>query len=149
MKIWLIDSNIERLAELEQLLHDCPFYRCVQVPQAIYNKPPAGLDMIFLTLPAAEKWNPNFRSREAQILSTSADEQKKGFPPVIVTGVNLQPNDPKDPLSQVRIVLETAIGAARAYNLENGYRIQNFGFWLMDLTRGVKVGELAQLLHAF
>jgi len=55
--------------------------------------------MIFLTFPAAEKWNPNFRSREAQVLSTSADEQKKGFRPLIVTGANLQPEDPKDPLS--------------------------------------------------
>ena len=35
-----------------------------------------------------------------QILTTSDKDHAEGFPPFIVTGVNLQPEDPKDALSQ-------------------------------------------------
>jgi hypothetical protein len=147
MKIRLIDANRERLAELREALKDLPAIELVEVREAIYLRPPPGLDMIFMTLPAAEGWGPNFRLREAQILTTSRQDQERGFPPFIITGVNLTAADPKDPVSQVRIVLESTLVAARIYNDQNGGRIKDLGFWVMDLTRGVTTTQLSELLH--
>ena len=146
MKIRLIDANRERLIQLREDLKDLSFVEIEEVEKAVYMHPPSGLDMIFMTLPAAERWKPNFRSREAQILKTSLEDQKQGFPPLIVTGVNLTNADPKDSVSQVRIVLETAIAAAKKH--DKGVRaIGYLGFWVMDLTRQVTTKQLSELLH--
>jgi hypothetical protein len=147
MRILLIDSDKVRLAELRQALKDLPSVEFIEVEKAIYLEPPRGLDMIFMTLPAAEAWNPDFRSREMQILPTSLGDQEKGFPPLIVTGVNLRPEDPRDPLSQVKIVLKSALRRASAYSELHGGRVKALGFWVMDLTRGVTTTQLTDLLH--
>ena len=111
MKILLIDANEERLRAIKESLRDLPQVGYVKVDKAVYVSPPLGLDMIFMTLPAAEEWNPDVTSRAAQILETSSRNREKGFPPFIVTGVNLATEDPKDSLSQVRIVLESVLEA--------------------------------------
>jgi hypothetical protein len=147
MRIRLIDSNKERLAELGRAVADLPAIELQRVQQAVYVRPPSGIDMIFMTLPAAERWNPDFKSRQAQIIATSADDQQKGFPPLIVTGVNLTAEDPKDPVSQARIVLESVLGAVQRYNDRNSGVVKVVGFWLMDLTRGVTTDQLSDLLH--
>jgi hypothetical protein len=103
--------------------------------------------MIFMTLPAAERWKPHFRSREAQIIATSLEDKQKGFPPLIVTGVNLTPEDPKAPVSQVRIVLKSVLSAVRGYNDRNSGVVEVLGFWLMDLTRGITTNQLSDFLH--
>lgn len=147
MKISLIDAATERLSELRQALKDLPAIQFIEVQKAFYMCPPRGLDMIFMTLPAAERWGPDFKSREAQILTTSSEDQDKGFPPFIVTGVNLTAEDPKDPLSQVKIVLEAALAAVKIHNDKNTRKINDLGFWAMDLTRGVTTNQLSALLH--
>jgi hypothetical protein len=147
MRIRLIDSNKERLAELGRAVADLPAIELQWVQQAVYIRPPSGLDMIFMTLPTAERWNPDFKSREAQIIATSIDDQQKGLPPLIVTGVNLTVQDPKDPVSQVRIVLESVLSAVRRYKDRNSGVVEVLGFWVMDLTRGVTTDQLSDLLH--
>ena len=147
MKILLIDENEERLAHLRQALKDLPDIEMVRVREAVYLRPPPGLDMLFMTLPAAERWKPDFRLRKAQVLKTSRQDQEGGFPPVIITGVNLTPEDPQDPASQVRIVLKSALLAAKIYNENNGAQVGNLGFWVMDLTRGITTQQLSRLLH--
>ena len=147
MRIRLIDSNQDRLTELSRALTDLPSIEFQCVRHAVYTRPPGGLDMIFMTLPAAERWNPDFRSREAQIIATSVEDRQKGFPALIVTGVNLTPEDPKDPVSQVRIVLKSVLSAVRGYNDRNSGVVEVLGFWLMDLTRGVTTNQLSDLLH--
>lgn len=155
MKILLIDDNEERLNELAHLLRDVPDVGLMKVEKAIYMKPPAGLDAVFLTLPAAERWNPNFRSRDMQILRVPKEDQQVGFPRMVITGVNLRPEDPQTPLAQVRIVLEEAVAAARAYNQQNPDQIKTLGFWVSTLTgcwfmgarREIKVDQLSDLLH--
>jgi hypothetical protein len=79
-------------------------------------------------------------------LKTTPEDQKQGFPPLIVTGVNLTNADPKDPASQVRIVLETAIAAAKKHD-KDVRTIGYLGFWVMDLARGVTTKQLSELLH--
>jgi len=147
MKIQLIDSNQERVTQLKQMLIDLHSLEVVGVQRAVYTLPPGGLDMMFFTLPAAERWHPDFRSHDAQILATTCDDQRKGFPPLIITGFNLAPEDPKDSLSQVCMILNRVLSAARSYNDQNSGVIKTLGFWVMDLTRGVTAEELSQLLH--
>jgi hypothetical protein len=131
---------------LQEELRDLPIVEVIEVEKAVYMHPPRGLDMIFMTLPAAERWRPDFRSREAQILKTSLEDQKKGFPPLIVTGINLTDAASIDSVSQVRIVLETVIAAVIGYD-KDCKAIDCLGFWVMDLTRGVTMKQLSVLLH--
>ncbi|HVA01807.1 MAG TPA: hypothetical protein VMV34_09140 [Terriglobia bacterium] len=148
MKVQLIDANKERLNDLKHALSDLPQIGFIEVEKAAYIYPPRGLDMIFLTLVfAAEEWNADIKSRTAQILTTPPEKQEKGFPPLIVTGVNLTPEDPKDPLSQVRIVLESVFDAVRGFDRTAPGKVKYLGFWVMDLTRGVTVTQLSELLH--
>ncbi len=147
MKILLIDESNLRLNHLREALQELPAIGFMEVPVAVYMMPPSGLDAVFMTLPAAEKWGPDFRSRKAQILRTSQGDQENGFPPLVVTGVNLTPNDPRDPFSQVRILLESALAEVREYNKRVDGRIENLGFWVVDLTRGITTDQLIELMR--
>jgi hypothetical protein len=149
MKICLIDADTDRLAELAvQLRHLGDCVEQIQVPVAIYTRPPTGLDAIFMTLPAAERWKPDFKSRRMQILRTATEDQAKGFPRFVVTGVDLRPEDPQDPVSQVGIVLKEAITAANEFSKSSAGTIETLGFWVMDLTRGVSVQQVAHLIQS-
>lgn len=149
MRICLIDANSDRPAEFAIALRNLEDrVEQIQVPIAIYMQPPPGLDAIFMTLPAAERWNSDFKSRQIQILRTTREDQAKGFPRFIVTGVNLGPEDPKDPVSQVGVVLREAIAAANDFNRTNAGAIEKLGFWVMDLTRGASVQQVAHLIRS-
>jgi hypothetical protein len=146
MKVLLIDSNLDRAAEMRQALKNLSVVEMLSVDQAKYSLPPSGLDAVFLTLPAAERWNPNFKSREMQILRTSEQDRAIGFPPIIITGVNLTQDDPTDPLSQVRLILELTWQKVQDHNARNNEQVQRLGFWMMDLTREIALSQLVQLL---
>lgn len=146
MKILLIDEDNERLRELKQAFGNEPQVGLLQVENAIYTEPPPGLDAVFITLPAAEQWSPDFKSRRAQVLSTSKVDRSRGFPPYVVTGVNLLSDDPQDAISQTRIVLEEALAAVREHNSGAETKIRSLGFWVMTLTNGVTTEELTKLL---
>jgi hypothetical protein len=109
--------------------------------------PPPGLDAILLTLPAAERWNPDFRARRAQVLSTSEEDRKEGFPPFIVTGVNLVPGEPEDLPSQLRILLERGFQAVEEINNTSERQIGRLGIWAMDLTRCATTSQVSEILH--
>jgi hypothetical protein len=147
MKILLIEDSNARLQELKDLLSDLPLIGFLKVDAAVYSEPPQGLDAVFMTLPAAERWSPDFKSRTAQILSTTQGDQEQGFPPFVVTGVNLTADDPTDAISQTRIILETALSKVRDYNAQNDHRIRTLGFWVTTLTNGVTTRQMSQLLH--
>ncbi len=147
MKILLIEEDNQRLRELQLELANQPLISFLRVQTAIYTEPPPGLDAVFMTLPAAERWNPDFKSRRAQILSTSRTDRDRGFPAFVVTGVNLLPSDPQDAVSQTRIVLEEALAAVREYNRKTETKIRSLGFWVMTLTNGITTAELSELLH--
>ena len=87
-------------------------------------------------------------SRQMQILRTTAEDQANGFTRFIITGVNLGPADPKDPVSQVGIVLMEAIRAAGDFSKRNGEPIEKLGFWVTNLTRGVSVQQAAHLIRS-
>lgn len=56
MKILLIDESNLRLNHLREALQELPAIGFMEVPVAVYMMPPSGLDAVFMTLPAAEKW---------------------------------------------------------------------------------------------
>ena len=146
MKILLIDEDNQRLRELEMALVSQRLISTLRVQNAVYTEPPAGIDAIFMTLPAAERWSPDFKSRKAQVLSTSRADRDCGFPPFVITGVNLLPDDPQDAISQTRIILEEALAAVREHNRKTETKIRSLGFWVMILTNDVTTTELSKLL---
>jgi hypothetical protein len=80
LKVLLIGKRDES-GDLRALLRDLPAVGFVEVGQALYMNPPSGLDAVLLTLPAAERWSPDFKSRKAQVLKTSDKDREQGFPP--------------------------------------------------------------------
>jgi hypothetical protein len=147
MIIVLIDSDRSRLAHLRQELSDLSIIETKEVERAAYTLPPRGLDAVFLTLPAAERWSPDFKSRSMQIVKTSDKDQAVGYPPLVVTGVNLTEEDPKDPLSQVRLIIELTLAKVRDYNERERGKVNRIGFWMLDLARGITTTELIGLLR--
>lgn len=147
MKVWLISEDDQDLKDFRSLLRDVPAVGFMTVEDAFYMNPPQGLDAIFLTLPAAERWSPDFKSTQAQILKTSEQDQTRGWPPFIVTGVNLTPQDPRDPPSQLRLLLYRVLPAVRDFNNKHQHTIRNLGFWAMDLTRCASTTQAAEFLR--
>jgi len=148
VKLLVIGKADEEMEQLRFLLRDIANIGFVEVDKAYYMNPPPGLDAILLTLPAAERWNPDFRSRRAQVLSTSEEDRKEGFPPFIVTGVNLVQGEPEDLPSQLRILLERALQAVEETNTIIECQISNLGIWAMDLTRCATTSQVSEMLHS-
>src|ERR1041385_1202129 len=51
------------------------------------------LDALYLTLPAAERWNPRLLFYESQVLKTQTEDN--GWPRYIVAGIAMKPDDPR------------------------------------------------------
>ena len=62
------------------------------------------------------------------MLSTSRADRDCGFPPFVITGVNLLPDDPQDAISQTRIILEEALAAVREHNRKTEQRSAHLAF---------------------
>jgi hypothetical protein len=88
----------------------------VKVPGVRYWSPPPGLDAIFLLLPFAEHWGARPLAGQAQLLRTTSEDQAKGMPPYVVTGIVLRPDDPRGPIPETKLVIQTAIEAVRQFN---------------------------------
>jgi hypothetical protein len=119
----------------------------VKVDRALYSlPPPPGLDAIFLILPAAERWGARPILGRCQVFPTTSDDQRKGMPPYIVTGVAMRPEDPRGPVPETRMLITTAIEAVREFNARNTEKINRLGFWTSNLLGGVSPVELAEIV---
>lgn len=147
MKLPIIGEDDEELNDLRSLVGNLSRVGFIEVEKAYYVQPPRGLDALFLTLPAAERWSPDFKSRKAQILNTSLEEQRDGYPPFIITGVNLAPDGPRDLASQLKLLLRKVLEASEESEQRAELKIENLGFWAMDLTRCATTRQVSEFLH--
>ena len=146
LHILLIDSKQSTIDDLSTVFQRFDSVEVVKVDRAIYTlPPPSGLDAIFLILPAAEKWGAKPIPGRAQVLQTSSDDQQKGMPPYVVTGVVLRPEDPRGSLPETRLLLKTACEAIQHFNQSSNKKIKRLGFWAMDLLKGVTPQELVKI----
>jgi hypothetical protein len=145
LKIMVIDSDQKRLEEMADAFRGLVNLKTSKVDRVLYLRPPAGLDAIFLVLPAAERWGSKLIPGEAQILRTGAEDQQEGMPPFVVTGVVLRSADPRGPLPETKLLISTALEAVRLWNETASEKINNLGFWAVNLLNGVTPVQLAEV----
>ena len=79
MRILLIEADPARSAELKDAMRDLPAIEVVDVEKAMYTLPPPGLDMVFMSFPAAERWGPDFKSRSTSLTNGVSTNQLVGL----------------------------------------------------------------------
>jgi hypothetical protein len=91
------------------------------------------LDALYLSIIAAERWGSKPVLYESQVLKTRPEDQ--GWPPYIVTGIALQPDDPRagDPIEELKLVIKAVLEAVKSYNQKTNSQIRTVGFWTENL----------------
>ena len=145
-KIVLIGSDRVVLDEISRQLATSGNVSSYLVDRVLYHSPPPGLDALFLILPAAERWGAQPIEGRAQVLSVGAEDQQKGMPRHVVTGVVLRPSDERGAIPETKLLVTTALEAVRQFNTSSEDKINRLGFWVADLTKGVSVGQLSKIL---
>jgi hypothetical protein len=110
-------------------------------------QPPSGLDVIYLPLAAAERWGSVPKIHESQVLATREDDQLRGMPPFVVTGVCMAPDDPRGPIPETGLLIRSVFEAIRKFNSSGRGSLTKIGFWAENLTKGVSAQELRKLLY--
>jgi hypothetical protein len=123
----------DQVRELQQAFDGCPALFSVTLkPEELPNL--EGLDALYLTLVAAERWDPKLVFYKAQILDTRPEDE--GWPPYIVAGIAMKPDDPRagNPSAELELVTTAVLAALKTYNELNKSPIRKVAFWT-DLLR--------------
>jgi len=137
MKITLLifDSSDEVVGKLQTAFRGRPELLARQLqPSEIPTL--QELDALYLTLPAAERWNPRLIFYESQVLKTKP--QDSGWPLHVVTGIAMKRDDPRasDPEAELKLTMKAVLDAIESYNHANQNSIRTVGFWTENL--GIK-----------
>lgn len=121
------DPDVERTKLLQEAFRDQPqlIARAVKSPE-LMRLP--GVDAVYLSVMAAERWGARPISREAQVLQTRPDDQERGLPPFVIAGVALGAEDPRDPEFGLRMIISSVLSAVRRFNETTAHTIQNVAF---------------------
>jgi hypothetical protein len=142
----IFDSSPSTLAALRKTFEDSHCVEVVKTERVLYLEPPAGLDVLYLTLPATERWRVKPMIHKSQIVATSVSDQQKGLPPYIATGTLLAENDPRGAMPETSLLISAVLQAIRDFNESDGNRIHIVGFWAVDILRMVNPSELRMIL---
>ena len=132
MKLIILGENIEVIEILQTIFANHPALSARQLePSQIPRL--QELDALYLTLPAAERWNPRLLFYESQVLETRPEDQE--CPPYIVTGIALKRSDPRagDPVAELKLTIKAVLHAIQSYNRGHQHPIKTIGFWTRDL----------------
>lgn len=132
MKLIILGENIEAIQILQTIFGNHPALSARQLePSQIPRL--QELDALYLTLPAAERWNPRLLFYESQVLKTRPEDQE--WPPYIVAGIALKRSDPRadDPVAELKLTIKAVLHAIQSYNRGHQYPIKTVGFWTRDL----------------
>src|SRR5258705_12583975 len=134
MKIELVifDSNAEVVRMLQAAFGGRAELSARRLEPSEIAKVPE-LDALYLTLPAAERWNARLLFYESQVLKTQAEDN--GWPRYIVAGIAMKPDDPRAgiPSEELKLAVKAVLDAVESYNQENRFPIGTIGFWTRDL----------------
>ena len=108
----------------------------------------AGLDALFLTLPAAEAWGSRPGTpHTCEVLKTPEIELKKGFPPYVITGVILREEDSKAGQFVLPLVVRSMISAVLDFNVRGNEAISVVGFTGIErFAAGLSYSEMGELI---
>lgn len=132
LQLLFSDSNEQRRKEIRRAFGTIPGLSVLSiVPDQLPKL--EGLDALFLTIVAAERWGSRPIPYRAQVLKTHRTD---GMPPFVVTGIAMNPGDPRinNLAAQLHLVLTAVLDAVKSYNQENNFPIGRIGFWTDDLS---------------
>jgi hypothetical protein len=98
-----------------------------------------NIDALYLPLAMAEAWGARPDFYKAQVINTEGKNleisQSSPFPPYLVTGVAIKPDDPNrnDPIFQLRLIISATLEAVEKFNAMNQGAIRNIVFWAENL----------------
>lgn len=110
-----------------------------------------GLDALFLTLVAAERWGSRPIPYKAQVLRTLPEDE--GLPPYVVTGIAMNIDDERinDPRAELELVMSAVLDAIEVYNSENNGVINAIGFWTellgINHMNPVEAGQIIRSIY--
>jgi hypothetical protein len=131
-RLFFSDNNVDLVGKLQQVFDGCPETTALVLePHELPTL--EGLDALYLTLIAAERWGPKLVFYESQVIKTRPEDE--GWPPYIVVGIAMKPDDPRagDPEAELKLVMKACLDAVKLYNQENSAPIRSVGFWTEDL----------------
>lgn len=143
LRLKIFDADPDGVSKLKSAFGDTPAISIEQVDTMAWSHPPPmGIDVLFLIPPAAERWGSIPVFGKGQILATSLEDQRLGWPPFIVTGPSFRLDDPQDPITVRRLTLAGAFEAIRAFNNEHNFKLTRIGFWANNLLQLVSQKSL-------
>jgi hypothetical protein len=149
-KLIFSDSNENVIKQLRQAFEGCPELTALMLKPDELPKLD-GLDALFLTLIAAERWGPRLIFYKSQVLKTRPED--RAMPPYIVTGIAMNVDDPRtrDPSSELKLVITAVLDAVESYNSENGDPIKTVGLWTnmlsVDSVDPIEAGQIIRLIY--
>ena len=144
------DDNVSLIREGLEGLDDVSVVKLQ--PDQIPGIP--NIDALFLPLAMAEAWGarPNFY--KADVINTERKNlevsQPSPFPPYLVTGVAISPDDPNrnDPIFQLRLVVSAVLEAVETFNEVNQGAIRTIVFWSENLLlRQIEPKRIGQIIR--
>jgi hypothetical protein len=135
-KLIIVDDSYSNVMLIRQGLAGYTEITVLELPPDKLPTLP-NLDAMFLTLPAAERWGARPMLHQAQVLSSRLEDEEDmppaGIPPYIITGVAMAPDDPRDPIFELRLIITAVLDTVRSFNAENPKPINTIGFWAQNL----------------
>lgn len=120
------DPDAERVERLRRGIGDHPDLRVIHLKSSELRKLPE-LDAIFLTIMAAEAWGAVPLIHKAQVL-TNRENRLAGWPDHIVAGVAMGPGDPREPVFELKLIIQAVLEAITEFNQESEQPITSVGF---------------------
>ena len=145
-RLVIFDPDLKNTSALKSAFADLSTVTIEKTAQMLYLSPPGGIDVLYLPLAAAERWGSKPLIHESQVLTTTPEDREQGLPPFIVTGTCLAPTDPRGPLPETTLLVDSAFSAIRAFNDEHDFKLRRVGFWAYNLLKGLTPSQLRTIL---
>ena len=92
-----------------------------------------GLDAVYMSVMAAERWGARPIPHSAQILQTAPSDAERGYPSYVIAGGLFEREDSRAPGFQLRTILRAVLSGVNSFNAVNDEPISKIGFWANDL----------------
>jgi hypothetical protein len=106
LDIIITDSNPERVARFQAVFDGHPHLKAARIRPNEFFKIP-GLDAIYMSTVAAERWGAKPIMHEAQVLPTSPEDRLENWPAHIVAGVAIKTEEKGNSKFELELIVES------------------------------------------
>lgn len=143
----IFDPDSDTVFALRSAFAGVPSITVEKTKRMRYMEPPDGIDVLYLPLPAAERWGSKPVVHQSQVLPVPK-KGRGGLPAFIVTGTCLAQNDPRGPVPETTLLIRSAFEAIRVFNDQNTIPLERVGFWAYNLLKGISASQLKAIISS-